>query len=95
MKRIADAIRQRRDAADATRQTAYRHLIRITRAIVEQAQQVGAVLREQASGSAQRLTATLDHFLPLVQQVIHQTTRRVLAGEQMRAREKLVSLFDW
>jgi len=27
--------------------------------------------------------------------VIHQTTRRVLAGEQMRAREKLVSLFDW
>lgn len=33
-------------------------------------------------------------FLPLVEQVMTQTTRRVLQGEQVPAREKIVSLFE-
>src|SRR3954451_4042890 len=43
-KRIEEAIRKRGEQADATRQRAYRHLIRITQAIVQQASQVRAAL---------------------------------------------------
>jgi len=93
-KRIADAIRKRGDAADATRQTAYRHLIRITTAIVEQARQVRAALKDQVSRVARSLAERLDQMLPRVVQVIDQTRRRVLQGEQVPAPEKIVSLFE-
>jgi len=93
-KRIEDAIRKRGDHADATRQTAYRHLIRITTAIVDQARQVGAALKNQATHAAHKLAETLSHMLPQVVQVIDQTTRRVLHGEQVPAPEKIVSLFE-
>jgi len=93
-KRIADAIRQRRDAAEATRQTAYRQLLRITTASVEQARQVGAALKQQTSRAARRLAERLDQMLPRVVQVIDQTRRRVLQGQQVGASEKIVSLFE-
>jgi transposase, IS5 family len=93
-KRIADAIRQRGEAAEATRQAAYRHLIRITTAIVKQARHLGAALKNQPSRSARRLSETLSEMLPRVVQVIDQTRRRVLLGEQVPASEKIVSLFE-
>ena len=46
--------------------------------------------RRVASGSR----GTLAQFIPLVEQVITQTTRRVLQGEQVPASEKIVSLFE-
>jgi IS5 family transposase len=94
VKRIEDAIRQRTEQAAAARQSAYRQLIRITTQIVQQAQQVAATLHDQASSAAQHLVATLDQLLPRVRQVIDQTRRRVLQGEQVPASEKLVSLFE-
>jgi IS5 family transposase len=36
----------------------------------------------------------LEHYLPLVRQIICQTTRRVIHGESVPASEKLVSLFE-
>ncbi|NJM08463.1 hypothetical protein HC891_23200 [Candidatus Gracilibacteria bacterium] len=36
----------------------------------------------------------LNALLPLVEQVIQQTTRRVLQGEKVPASEKVVSLFE-
>ena len=84
----------RGEHADATRQTAYRHLIRITTSIVEQARQVRAVLQDQATRSARKVAERLDHLLPRVVQVIEQTRRRVLHGEQVPAPEKIVSLFE-
>ncbi len=36
----------------------------------------------------------LEHYLPLVRQIICQTTRRVIHGESVPAGEKLVSLFE-
>lgn len=36
----------------------------------------------------------LEHYLPLVRQIICQTTRRVIQGESVPANEKLVSLFE-
>ncbi len=94
VKRIEDALRQRGDQADATRQTAYRHLIRITAQIVQQAQQVATTLKDQASGATQKLAATLDELLPRVKQVVRQATRRVLRSEQVPASEKILSLFE-
>jgi IS5 family transposase len=36
----------------------------------------------------------LDHYLPLIERIVTQTERRVLAGEAVPARDKLVSLFE-
>jgi IS5 family transposase len=93
-KQIADAIRKRGEDADATRQNAYRQLIEITRASVEQARQVRAALQEQANRAAHKVLEKLDHLLPQIEQVIEQATRRVLHGEQLGASEKIVSLFE-
>lgn len=94
MKRIMEAARQRGTEAADHMQTAYQHLLDITRAIVQQAQQVGGVLKAQATQTGQKLAGTLDHIVPLVCQVVTQTTRRVIQGEAVPAAEKLVSLFE-
>jgi transposase, IS5 family len=94
VKHILDTVRQRGEAADTLRQTAYRHLIRITTAMVDQARQVRAALQERATREARTLVETLDQMLPRVVQVIDQSRRRVLLGEQVPAREKIVSLFE-
>jgi IS5 family transposase len=94
MKRIMESTRQRGDQAEQAMHTAYHQLLKGATAMVQQAMQVGGALRDGASRCAQRLAATLDHFCPLVEQVISQTTRRVLQGETVPAREKVVSLFE-
>jgi transposase, IS5 family len=94
VKRIEDTLRQRGEQAATARQTAYRQLIRITTQSVQQAQQVAGALRDQASSTAQKLAAALSELLPRVRQVLDQTRRRVLQGEQVSATEKLVSLFE-
>jgi len=94
VKHILDTVRQRGEGADTRRQTAYRQLIRITTAMVDQARQVGAALQRQTTRSARKLAETLFQVLPRVTQVIGQARRRVLLGEQVPAREKIVSLFE-
>lgn len=94
MKRIMETARQRGEAAEQALQTAYQQLLDVAEAMVGQAQQVGAALHQQTSTTAQRVRETLEHDVPLVQQVMRQTTRRVLAGEQVPASEKVVSLFE-
>lgn len=95
MKRIMAAARQRGEQAEQAMQGAYRRLIEITETVRDRAQQVGAALREQATtDGARRLADTLDHDLPLVEQIIAQTSRRVLHGEAVPASDKLVSLFE-
>jgi IS5 family transposase len=75
-------------------QTAYQRLLTITTTMVKQAEQVGAVLTAQATHTDHKLAATLHPFVPLVQQVISQTTRRIIQGEVVPAPEKVVSLFE-
>ena len=45
-------------------------------------------------GLVNELREELAHYLPLVRQIICQTTRRVIHGESVPAPEKLVSLFE-
>lgn len=94
MKRIMEAARQRGEQAEQTMQRAYQHLLEVAEAMVQQAQQVSAALQAQTDAAAKRVRETLEQYRPLVEQVIAQTSKRVLQGEQVPASEKVVSLFE-
>ena len=61
---------------------------------VDQARQTVDAVTTTADAAAQRIAGRLDDLLPLVEQVLQQTTRRVLQGEAVPAPEKVVSLFE-
>jgi IS5 family transposase len=102
--RLRSARNRAREISRATRNKAkktqercrriYQKLVQVTQASVEQAQQVITLLRQVPSLAAQGLAAELTHFVPLVEQVIQQTVRRVMEGEKVPAQEKLVSIFE-
>lgn len=72
----------------------YRRLIGLVERLVAQVAEVQKRLKPVTSGKAQRLAEALAHYVPLVQQVIDQSRRRVLDGQTVPASEKLVSLFE-
>jgi transposase, IS5 family len=86
--------RRKGEEATAGLQQAYGWLIRVARRTCAQAAKVSAVLREQASQRAQRLVRQFEQFLPRVTRVIDQTVRRVVQGEVVPARDKLVGIFE-
>jgi IS5 family transposase len=75
-------------------QRVYRRLIRVAQQSLCQGVKVQEALMGQSGKLAQRLVQQLDQFLPLVEQAISQTQRRVLDGERVAAQEKVVSLFE-
>ena len=93
-KRLMDAARQRGTEATEQMRTAYQRLLALTQTTMQHAQGVGPVLTAQATALGQKLAATVAHMVPLVSQVIAQTTRRVLPGEAVPASEKVVRLFE-
>jgi IS5 family transposase len=93
-RRIYESSRRRGETAKASVRTAYQRLVGITQASVGQARQVLTALEGYSDKQAQQLQASLDQFIPRVEQVITQTQRRVLAGEQVPACEKIVSIFE-
>ena len=94
VKRIMEAARLRGEQAADQLQSAYRRLIETVQASHRQAQRVAEALKQQADEPASRVAEQLNAFLPRVEQVIDQTVRRVLGGEKVPAREKLVRLFE-
>jgi IS5 family transposase len=94
MKRIMEAARQRGTEAAARMRTAYQRLLDLSQATVRHAQRVGVVLQAHATQASPTLGGALAHFVPLVQPVMVQTTRRVRHGEAVPAPEKLVSLVE-
>ena len=72
----------------------YRELIKITRATLVYLRDAAAELAPARSPAAALWQAKVCHYRPLVEQIIAQTERRVLAGEAVPARDKLVSLFE-
>ncbi len=73
---------------------AYRRLIRIAQQTQRQAQRVVDALQTVSAAARKRLHQQFEEILPLMEQVIYQTERRVLYDERLSAREKLVSLFE-
>ena len=72
----------------------YRELIKITRATLAYLRAAAAELDPAHSPAVALWQAKVGHYWPLVEQIIDQTERRVLAGEAVPARDKLVSLFE-
>ena len=72
----------------------YRELIKITRATLAYLQQAAARLAVAIDPFIVLWLAQVRHYQPLIEQIIAQSERRVLAGEPVPAGEKLVSLFE-
>ena len=92
--RMAQQIGRRSQGGREALRSTYRRLLRTVQASLRQAQTVRAALLAQGGEASKALSQRLALFIPRVAQVIAQTTRRVLRGEQVPAEEKLVSLFE-
>jgi transposase, IS5 family len=92
MRRIMEAARQRGAQVEAHMRTADQRLLTITTTMVKQAERVGSVLIDQGTPLGRKLATALPRFVPLVQQVMTQTTRRILPGEAVPAPATVVSL---
>jgi IS5 family transposase len=93
------AVRKRARAIDYTRGRPklvqlYRELITLTRATLAELDQAAAQLAASVRFAAKLWWAKMRHYRPLVERIIAQTERRVLAGEAVPAGDKLVSLFE-
>jgi IS5 family transposase len=91
---IVHAAQRRGEEAEASMKGAYQTLLAVSQALLEQAQQTWNRLQPVSQPAAQRLVDQLTAFIPRVQPVMRQTTRRLLRGERVPARDKLVSLFE-
>jgi IS5 family transposase len=90
---VPPAEKKRQRAQEAMKE-AYGRLIAVTQQSVAQAKRVRAVLGPEPDPAVKQLCQALDTLVPRVEQVITQAERRVLRGETVPAKEKLVSLFE-
>lgn len=72
----------------------YRELLKITRTTLRYLQQASEQLPLAAGPAGELWQAQVRHYRPLIEQIIAQTERRVLAGKAVPAGDKLVSLFE-
>ena len=72
----------------------YRELINLTRATLAYLHQATTCLATATDLAVSLWQAKVGHYRPLIEQIIAQTERRVLAGEPVPASDKLVSLFE-
>ena len=72
----------------------YRELISLTRATLADLQRARLRLARTADPAAALWQARVDHYQPLIERIIVQSQRRLLAGQPMPARDKLISLFE-
>jgi transposase, IS5 family len=93
-RQIGETLRRKTDVAKRAGRQHYQELLEMTRKTLAWAHQTKKHLHSSRSAKAQRLAQTLEMFLPCTQQVIDQTVRRILQGEQVPASEKIVSLFE-
>jgi IS5 family transposase len=85
---------KKRQRAQTAMKEAYGRLLAVTKQSVAQAKRVRVALGERSDPRVKQLCRELDTFLPRVEQVLTQAERRVLLGETVPAKEKLVSLFE-
>ncbi len=72
----------------------YRELITIARTTLAYVQQASERLAVASTPPIALWQIQVRHYRPLIERIIRQSERRVLAGEQVPAGEKLVSLFE-
>lgn len=96
-------VRRKGEVVEAEQRQLSAQLIQTTEQVVQQARQVqqarGTRLRRLRPGvpervRGERLRQAVNHFLPLVEQVVRQARTRVLEGGKVPAQEQIVSLFE-
>ncbi len=96
---ITRAARGRSEASHKRLEDSYRRLVNLTEGVVRQTKEVLSQVHEgrlQLVGSLTGALAQLgclEHYLPLVEQVINQTRQRVFEGDK-HVKGKLLSLFE-
>jgi IS5 family transposase len=93
-RKIGETLRSKKKEAQLAGRQQYEKLMEMTEQTIDWALQTQKQLQKQSQCGAKRLVETLNHFIPLARQVIKQTTRRILKGEQVPAKEKIVSIFE-
>jgi IS5 family transposase len=93
-RKIGETLRSKKKEAQLAGRQQYEKLLEMTGQTIDWALQTQKQLQKQSQPGAKRLVETLKHFIPLARQVIQQTTRRILKGEQVPAKEKIVSIFE-
>jgi IS5 family transposase len=93
-RQIGETLRKKTDAAKTAGRQQYQELLEMTRKTIESARCIQKQLHRHREPKAKRLNQILETFLPRTEQVIDQTTRRILQGEQVPASDKIVSLFE-
>jgi transposase, IS5 family len=83
---------RRTQEAKAGYRTAYQRLVEVAKASIRQAGRVRTLIEDVPS--ARKISEEMSHFAQLLEQTISQTSRRVFEGEQVSAKEKLVSVFE-
>jgi len=79
---------------DKSSPKAYAQLLTIVDLLIEQSHQVQLRLAKLKGQAARKLSAVLEHYVPLVQQVVQQTKQRLIHKVKIPASEKLLSLFE-
>jgi transposase, IS5 family len=72
----------------------YRELINLTRATLAYLHQATTRLATATDLAASLWQAKVEHYRPLIERIIAQSERRVLGGQPVPARDKLISLFE-
>jgi IS5 family transposase len=72
----------------------HRRLLAVVQSLVQQVAEIQPRLCDRNDWVADGLNERLDQYLPLVQQVIHQTQTRILHGVPAAAGVKVLSLFE-
>ncbi|MGH6886436.1 MAG: ISNCY family transposase [Geminicoccales bacterium] len=91
-KRRALAIKYSRSPVERVK--LYRELIGVTRTTLGHLQAAAAQMPTSGDLAAEAWQVQVRHYQPLIERIIAQSERRVLAGEPVPASEKLVSLFE-
>lgn len=76
------------------RKRVYEDLLKVTHKVLNYARSTISKIEGSAFFSLLPLVEEMKRLIPLVEQVIDQTTRRVLCGQSVPAQEKIVSLFE-
>jgi IS5 family transposase len=93
-RQIGEILRKRTEEAKQAGKEQYQALLAMTEKTIQQAAQTRQQLEQQVGKAAQRLKHTLATFVPLAEQVVEQTKRRVLKDENVPAQEKVLSIFE-
>ena len=76
------------------RKRLYEDLLKVTHRVLNYAKGTVRMVESSACVSVFALVDEIKRLIPLVEQVVHQTQRRVLDGQSVPAEDKIVSLFE-